>query len=89
MRIPLKDRLLMKLPQLPLCRGYWESTVDGESFDCEASNPPEDGCEDCLCNYHQTGGRIHPESGKTYPRWIARLTFGRPAQEGKDPCDTA
>ena len=46
---------------LPKCEGYSESTPDGTEYDCLYENAPF--CEYCLCNFINTGGTIHPETG--------------------------
>jgi hypothetical protein len=49
--------------KIPSCLGYQiGNPIDGYDWDCfyeRASN-----CEDCLCNYYNTGGDINPITGK-------------------------
>ena len=48
---------------MPDCLGFWTHSIDGSDFDCEYDDI-DAGCEDCLCNYYETGGEIDPRTGK-------------------------
>lgn len=56
----------MKQP-LPKCsrHKYKSWTEYGYEYSCNAVH--NEGCEDCLCNYHENGGRWHPETSGLDP----------------------
>lgn len=55
---------------LPTCSARFNL---GE-LDCDAIHKKD--CEQCLCNYHATGGTVHPYNGKNYPAWLCWLLYG-------------
>jgi hypothetical protein len=71
------------IKDIPKCLGstdYW-----GE-FDCGYDTPVE--CEDCLCNYHRTGGLTHPNTGYEYSVRFAERMWGVPKFLSKEPSIT-
>jgi len=58
--------------KLPTCSGEWDNC--GE-FDCFAD--PAISCEDCLCNYRETGGMRDPGTGKRVNRLLAYMRYGK------------
>ncbi len=59
---------MFSLKEIPRCGGYKIWTSYGEDFDCEYK--AECFCEDCICNYHNTGGKIDPRTGKKFKRFF-------------------
>ena len=60
--------------KLPTCTGHQYWTDCGYEYDCDAVH--EDKCDMCLASYKTLGGRIHPKTGKTIPKWLARILCG-------------
>ena len=58
--------------KLPSCIGNYDSNGD---YDCDSNH--DQICEDCLCNYHTTGGLWHPITGKKLSRFRIFLFYGR------------
>lgn len=58
----------MKLPRCSGSQDYW-----GE-YDCESAH--EETCENCLCNYHDLGGRWNSNTGKLEGKIMAFLKYG-------------
>ena len=50
------------LGDVPSCHGKYDEW-NGD-YDCDYEFAGEIGCEDCICNYENTGGRIDPRTGK-------------------------
>ena len=46
------------------CKGF-RNDYDLE-YDCDYEYSGEFGCEDCICNVEQLGGRFDPRTGKEY-----------------------
>jgi hypothetical protein len=67
---------------LPSCSGYESWTVCGYEFDCDSIHTRD--CEHCLCNYHKTGGRWHPETGKQLSKKRALKLYGKPMNEEEE-----
>lgn len=64
---------------LPKCSGHKFWTYSGDEFDCLSKH--DEPCEDCLCTYHKTGGRWHPETGKQLSKKKALELYGKPMNE--------
>lgn len=62
---------------LPGCSGY--NDYFGE-YDCFANH--SESCENCLVNYHTTGGLWDPISGKKLKPWQAAFWFSWPDRKG-------
>lgn len=62
--------------KLPKCSGEKMWTDYGYEYDCYAVH--EVGCENCLANWHNTGGLYHPETGHKWKRSTAIKRFGEP-----------
>ena len=57
----------MKTPlisNVPCCHGKRDEW-NGD-YDCDYEFAGEIGCEDCICNYKNTGGRIDPRTGEEF-----------------------
>lgn len=67
---------------LPSCSGYEFWTHSGYEFDCDSIHTQD--CEYCLCNYHETGGRWHPETGKQLSKKKALELYGKPMNEEEE-----
>lgn len=66
----IKKTLNIKKPP-PGCSGFKDFYGD---YDCEAAH--SESCEDCLVNYHTTGGLSDPDTGKTLTPWQAFAYHG-------------
>jgi hypothetical protein len=67
---------------LPSCSGYEFWTIWGDEFDCNSIHTQD--CEYCLCNYHKTGGRWHPETGGELSEKKAIQLYGKPQFIGEE-----
>jgi len=72
----VKHGIIEGFHSLPLCQGFWSWTDCGNEFDCLAFEDGSIICENCLCNWYQTGGLYYPGTNLKLREDQALLMFG-------------
>jgi hypothetical protein len=73
--------------KLPVCEGHSEYDAWNGDYDFWCDYGEEtipDECDDCLCGWKESGGRVNPKTGRKIPWLIAFLLYGPPST--RTPC---